>query len=103
MVLYTSFYSVYVLCLQGAVNVFVLLALLVAADRVLNLTKYLVIKARAKLTGRTPQLSWYFKPLPEVEDLYPKVRGGKMEGPGGHRGAARAPKARSCRTASIIR
>ena len=80
MVLYTSFYSVYVLCLQGAVNVFVLLALLVAADRVLNLTKYLVIKARAKLTGRTPQLSWYFKPLPEVEDLYPKVRGGKKDG-----------------------
>jgi hypothetical protein len=69
-----SYYSLYVVLLRTAITVAVFVSLLVSVDRVLNVTKYLLIRARARLTGRLPEHAWNFKPLPADQDAYPKVR-----------------------------
>ena len=71
--LLASVYDVYVLLLQGCINLAVVLSLLVSVDRVLNVSKFAYTKAKARLTGRRPQEAWYFKPLPEQDSQHPKV------------------------------
>lgn len=71
-----GYYSLYVALLHGAIRVAMLFSLLVSADRVLNVAKYLFIKARARLTGHLPQHNWNFKPLPADPHAFPKVSHG---------------------------
>lgn len=71
--LFTTYYDLYVALLHAAIQLAVFLSLLVAGDRILNISKYVLIKARAKLTGRLPQHAWNFKPLPIDYAEYPRV------------------------------
>ena len=50
-----------------------LLALLVSADRVLNVSKYIFITLRSKITKTPPQTQWKYEPLPDDPHCYPKV------------------------------
>lgn len=72
----SSYYAFYVAALGAAVQLAVVLSLLVSADRVLNVLKYIVIKARAKVTGRQPKDSWACEALPKEVEAYPLVSGG---------------------------
>lgn len=72
--LFGGYYALYVALLHAAIQVMVLLSLLVSADRVLNVLKYALICARAKITGKKPQQGWNFEPLPEDPHQFPKVR-----------------------------
>ncbi|KAI3430675.1 hypothetical protein D9Q98_005265 [Chlorella vulgaris] len=69
----SSYYAFYVAALGAAVQLAVVLSLLVSADRVLNVLKYIVIKARAKVTGRQPKDSWACEALPKEVEAYPLV------------------------------
>jgi beta-mannan synthase len=51
----------------------VLLSLLVSADRVINVLKYILITTRCKLTGKSAHSRWKFKTLPEDPHQYPNV------------------------------
>ncbi|PSC71384.1 glycosyltransferase family 2 [Micractinium conductrix] len=66
-------YAWYVAALGLAVRLAVLLSLLVSADRILNVTKYAFIRARARLTGRLPKDSWFCAPLPRDAEDHPMV------------------------------
>lgn len=72
--LLASAYDAYVVLFGAAVQLAVFLSLLVSADRVLAIAKYLYIKARQRVTGRAPEDYWGHEPLPADEDTYPKVR-----------------------------
>lgn len=72
--LFISTYDLYVAALRLLIQLAVFLSLLVAGDRILNITKYVLIKLRAKLTGRLPEHGWNFKPLPVDFAEYPQVR-----------------------------
>lgn len=74
-----GYYGIYIALINAAIQVAVLFSLLVSADRVLNVLKYVVIKAKVKLTGRLPQHAWNFIPLPEDPLEFPKVS--KGDGP----------------------
>lgn len=69
-------YAWYVAALGLAVRLAVLLSLLVSADRILNVTKYAFIRARARLTGRLPKDSWFCAPLPRDAEDHPMVGAG---------------------------
>ena len=71
--IFGGYYTLYVAVLYVAVQVMTLLSLLVSADRVLNVLKYLLITLRTKITGRPPQNRWNFQPLPEDPHQYPKA------------------------------
>ena len=71
--LFGAYYSIWVSFLTFIVHVFTCLSLLVSADRILNVLKYCLVRGKAKLTGRLPQHSWNFKPLPEDPHEFPKV------------------------------
>lgn len=68
-----GYYAVYVTLLRMAIQVAVVASLLVSADRVLNVLKYVLIAARAKITGRHPNTRWNYQPLPDDPHQYPKV------------------------------
>ena len=68
-----SYYSLYVILLRAAVSMATCASLLVSADRVMSVGKYALLRLRARLTGRLPQHSYNFKPLPADLDAYPKV------------------------------
>lgn len=72
--LLAGYYDLYVALFSAAVQLAVFLSLLVSADRVLNIAKYLYVKARQRVTGNAPEDYWHFKPLPQDVDDYPKVR-----------------------------
>jgi beta-mannan synthase len=71
--LFGAYYGLYVTLLHAAIQIMVLLSLLVSADRVINVLKYVLITTRAKLTGTLPHSRWTFKPLPKDPHQYPKV------------------------------
>lgn len=71
--LFGAYYGLYVTFLHAAIQVMVLLSLLVSADRVINVLKYLLITTRSKITGKSAHSRWTFKPLPEDPHQYPKV------------------------------
>jgi hypothetical protein len=83
--LWTSYYEVYIVFFHAAVHLTVFLSLLVSADRILNIAKYLYIKLRQKVTGKAPEDYWNFQILPEDLDKYPKVRGPGCRRRGRHR------------------
>ena len=56
------------------VTVSICFSTLVAADRLVNVFKYLLIKAREKVTGHRPEHDWQLLPLPDDFNQYPKVR-----------------------------
>ena len=72
--LFGGYYGAYVALLHAAIQIAVLVSLLVSADRVLNVTKFLVIKAKERLTGKLPQHAWNFTLLPEDPHEFPLVR-----------------------------
>ena len=72
--LLSSAWDAYVLLFGAAVRLAVFLSLLVSADRILAIAKYLFVKARQRLTGRAPEDDWGYAPLPEDLDNYPMVR-----------------------------
>jgi len=71
--LFGAYYGLYVTLLHAAIQVMVLLSLLVSADRVINVLKYVLITTRSKLTGKSAHSRWTRKSLPEDPHQYPKV------------------------------
>ena len=67
------YYPVYVAVLSGLVQVAIFLSVLVSADRILNILKYFLIRAKVLLTGKLPQHGWHFQPMPQDSREYPKV------------------------------
>ena len=71
--IFGGYYALYVALLHAAIQVMILMSLLVSVDRVLNVLKYVLISLKARITGKGPQTSWKFEPLPEDPHQYPKV------------------------------
>jgi len=67
-------YELFVFTINVLVKVAICFSTLVAADRLINVFKYLLIKAREKVTGHRPEHDWHLLPLPDDFKLYPKVR-----------------------------
>jgi beta-mannan synthase len=68
-----QYYPWYVLALQVLISVFVALSTLVSLDRILCIAKYAVVKVKSLVTGKLPQHSWNYRPLPNDSQNYPTV------------------------------
>lgn len=77
-----GYYAIYLAALRFLINAAIFLSLLVSADRLINITKFALIKLRAHFTGRLPQEAWNFATLPNDPAAYPKVR--RVTGGSGH-------------------
>lgn len=71
--LFGAYYGLYVALLRAAIHIAILFSFLVAIDRLINILKFGLLKAHAKLTGKMPQHAWNFSPLPQDPIDYPKV------------------------------
>ncbi|KDD76984.1 glycosyltransferase-like protein, partial [Helicosporidium sp. ATCC 50920] len=65
--------ELYIALLQLIIRCAVGLSLLVSADRLLNIVKFVAIKLRAGISGRASHHAWNFATLPSDPLLYPKV------------------------------
>ena len=68
-----EYYPVYVTLLQAVIAILVALSVLVSLDRVTCILKYCWIRAKAYVTGKLPQNSWNFQPLPHDPTKFPAV------------------------------
>lgn len=81
-----GYYGLYIAVLRLLINAAVCLSVLVSLDRMINITKFLYFKARAKLTGYLPEHDWAFPALPNDPLSYPKVCGPSSTGRAGSTG-----------------
>lgn len=70
-----GYYALYVAVLTASVRLAVFLSCLVSADRLINISKFVYFKIRARLTGHLPEHDWAFPDLPHDPAAYPKVGG----------------------------
>ncbi|KAL6777939.1 hypothetical protein ACKKBG_A16285 [Auxenochlorella protothecoides x Auxenochlorella symbiontica] len=68
-----GYYALYVAVLTASVRLAVFLSCLVSADRLINISKFVYFKIRARLTGHLPEHDWAFPDLPHDPAAYPKV------------------------------
>jgi beta-mannan synthase len=68
-----EYYPWYVLVLQTVIILFIGLSVLVSLDRILCIAKYCYVQAKSLITGKLPQHSWNYRPLPNDPHDYPSV------------------------------
>lgn len=73
---YATFYELYVALLKALIAFAIGLSMIVSADRLLRVFKYLQITLRTALTGQKPEARFACNPLPDPAQyslVYPRV------------------------------